>query len=869
MRLTYLDNVDYDELKLLIKERTSNGGTTEPVSIPGQAHTDADAASARLEADLFSILCNQHERVNLFTRSKYGEFERRMDYVDRQARLWAQRKGEGSSRPMQYTRRYGKLVHEAEGVGEDIQCLSRYITTQKQAFRKILKKYRKWTGSSGLEFRMNNEAFNHLGSVLNMDLMPLLDRLEGVKSNLAASSLSGHIARGLRVEQDRENPTAHPQQPNSSASRLHDVFLRLSPLEFDATFSALPLGLAGGRATYWVHQDNLEEVTVLLRRYMKDRKNSNPAFVSRTNSFTSLPTVRRGSTQSDMLKDRTHMSMLDNLRRFLQAQGAVTVGQAEDLAGSVSSMLAMSILWSSEPEAIVVTSDLSPSAAPNQRSMDIAHLKSRDLVNLFESEGRHLSRSSQGSNSKPAASDLSLKVHRDWLAKNRDIKPLAEVQCTRSRFAGLNNTSEVGTWALMDMDIIMSPPGRSTIGDTSSANSAATQSFPHTVLEVRWEFSRTPEIVRALDSTYLVERIRGFSLEALAISTICKPSDMPPPMWQPLLERDIRKVPPLQTRTNLRKDPLKIASSGPSSTDGPSAGAFSTGPIQSSATSLRESNRSTPPTSPLIPKHKAPAIPHASKSRQPKRKPRHEQQNFHRYWNEFDDGDEVPEDERYAIYVSPDENTSFPGAETVSKAFSSMYQSLGRTRRRILSWLPLQSCDRNRDLDAEEGVRRPLLAVPGKDPDQDNEDSSDTDTSNSPATCSKKSRSALRLVVPDGQRTSPSPSQSRHSAKRHHVHISRETVLFRTYLGCYAIAFVLLVMSAIMKTAGRHKAKVQVDAGAIVGVVAALGSAVIGISLMISREENLSWLHRSLGGGAFIVVCVGSGWLLAVIGGSL
>lgn len=869
MRLTYLDNVDYDELKLLIKERTSNGGTTEPVSIPGQAHTDADAASARLEADLFSILCNQHERVNLFTRSKYGEFERRMDYVDRQARLWAQRKGEGLSQPMQYTKRYGKLVHEAEGVGEDIQCLSRYITTQKQAFRKILKKYRKWTGSSGLEFRMNNEAFNHLGSVLNMDLMPLLDRLEGVKSNLAAPSLSGHIAKGLLVEQDRENPTAPPQQPKSSASRLHDVFLRLSPLEFDATFSALPLGTAGGRATYWVHQDNLEEVTVLLRRYMKDLKNSNPAFVSRTNSFTSPPTVRRGSTQSAISKDRTHISMLDNLRRFLQAQGAITVGQAEDLAGSVSSMLAMSILCSSEPEAIVVTSDLSPSAASNQRSMDIAHLKSRDLVKLFESEGRHQSRLSQGSNSKPAASDLSLNVHRDWLAKNRDIKPLAEVQCTRSRFAGINNTSEVGTWALMDMDITMSPLCRSTIGDISSANSAAAQNFPHTVLEVRWEFSRTPEIVRALDSTYLVERIRGFSLEALAISTICKPSDMPSPMWQPLLERDIRKVPPLQTRTSLRKDPPKIASSGPSSTDGPYAGAFSTGPIQSSATSLRESNRSTPPTSPLIPKDKAPAIPHASKTRQPKRKPRHEQQTFHRYWNEFDDGDEVPEDERYAIYVSPDENTSFPGAETVSKAFSSMYQSLGRTKRRILSWLPLQSCDRNRDLDAEEGVRRPLLAAPGKDPDQGNEDSSDTDTSNSPATCSKKTRSTVRLVVPDGQRTSPSPSQSRHSAKRHHVHISRENVVFRTYLGCYAIAFILLIMSAIMKNAGRHKAKVQVDAGAIVGVIAALGSAVIGISLMISREENLSWLHRSLGSGAFVMVCVGSVWLLAVIGGSL
>jgi hypothetical protein len=863
-QLTYLDNVDYDELKQLIKDRTSGKGTTDPVSIPGQG--SADAAWTQLERDLFSILCEQHERVNLFTRSKHGEFERRMDYIDRQARLLTRQKNERSSQPVQNTRRYAKLVQEADAVGEDVQSLCRYVATQKQAFRKILKKYRKWTGSSSLELRMNNETFSQPESVLNWDFMPSLDRLAAVKSSLESLSKSRANGADQSLQEQRQSSAAVSQKPKSIASGLHDEFLHSSALEFDAAFSAVPLGMAGGRASYWIHKDNLEEVSVLLRRYMKDRKGLTSPSVSKNTSVTFVPAAaRRDSEQSAMLECRTHISMFDNLHRFIKTHGAVTVGQAEDLVGSVSSKVAMSIIWANEPEAVVITSDLSPSAAPTQRHLDVVPMKSKNLVKLFEPEARPPSRFSRGSANKSAASDASVQVHRDWLAQNRDIKPLAEVQCTRSRFAGLNNTSEVGTWALMDMDITMSSIDTSTVGNSSCGDVVDVQSFPHTVLEVRWEFSRTPEIVRALDSTHLVERIRGFSIEAQAISTICKPSDMPSPMWQPLLERDIRKVPPLQIRTSIRKNPPRVGASELSSTDGASAGPFSVGVVDSSATSPPNSTKSTPPATPLIPTQEATERHHPPKRKASRRKSRQERQAIQRYWNEFDDGDEAREDQIYAIYVNPDEHTSFPGAETMSKALSSMYQSLGRTRRRIISWLPMQSRDHDRDEDVE-GVRRPLLGVRSRDADYENDDSSDTGTPNSPVKSSKRGRSTRYPISPDVRRTLL--KSSRHSTKGHYVHPSREITLFRTYVGCYAIALILLIMSAILKATGRHRAKVEVDAGVIVGVIAALCSAIIGMSLMISREERLSWLHRGIGGSTFLAVCIGSGWLLAVVGGS-
>lgn len=835
------------------------------MSIPGQG--EVAAASTQLEHDLFLILCVQHERVNLFTRSKYGEFERRMDYIDRQARLLTRQQNDQSSQPIQNTRRYAKLVQEANGVGEDIQSLSRYVTTQKQAFRKILKKYRKWTGSPGLELRMNNEVYNEPGSVLNLDFIFLLDHLAGVNSTLAALSESGGNAGEQSLRHHARGSAAPPPKPKSIASRLHDEFLHSAPLDFDAAFTAIPLGMAGGRASYWIHKDNLEEVTVLLRRYMKGRKGSTPPSLSRRTSITFSPAARRDSAHSGMSEARTHISMFDNLQRFIKAHGAVTVGQAEDLVASVASKLAMSILWTSEAGAVIITSDLSPSAAPTQRHMDIAHMKAKNLVRLFEPQPRPPSRFSTGSNHEPSASDASLQIHRDWLAQNRDIKPLAEVQCTRSRFAGLNNTNDVGTWALMDMDITMSSIDQSTIGNEYSGGDGNVQSFPHTVLEVRWEFSRTPEIVRALDSTHLVERIRGFSMEAQAISTVCKPLDMPSPLWQPLLERDIRKVPPLETRTSSRKNTSKVASSRPSSTDGPSTSAFSAGALISSATSIQESGTSTPPATPLISKQEATRMLHPPNKKASRRKSRSTQQLLPRYWNEFDDGDEVPEDQVYAIYVHPDEQTAFPGAETVSKAFSAMYQSLGRTKRRVVSWLPMQFHGHDRDHDAEEGVRRPLLGVRSRDVDDDNDDSSDTEPSIPCAKFSKKRCSTGHPSTSDIRRTSL--PQSHHTFKRQPVRSSHENALYRTYVGCYAISIILLIMSAIMKASGRHKAKVQVDAGIIVGVIAALASAIVAVSLMVSREERLSWLHRGLGSTAFLVVCVGSGWLLAVVGGSL
>jgi hypothetical protein len=67
------DNVDYDDLKHLIKEHTTPGNG-KAVAIPGQHDEDAQ----HFDDELFALLLEQHDRINLFIKSKSGEIERRL-----------------------------------------------------------------------------------------------------------------------------------------------------------------------------------------------------------------------------------------------------------------------------------------------------------------------------------------------------------------------------------------------------------------------------------------------------------------------------------------------------------------------------------------------------------------------------------------------------------------------------------------------------------------------------------------------------------------------------------------------------------------------------------------------------------------------
>lgn len=72
------DNIDYDYLKELIKHQTTPG-TNKAVSIPGQGESTERAFGDTF----FKVLAEQHDRINLFIRSKSGEIERRLEHISK------------------------------------------------------------------------------------------------------------------------------------------------------------------------------------------------------------------------------------------------------------------------------------------------------------------------------------------------------------------------------------------------------------------------------------------------------------------------------------------------------------------------------------------------------------------------------------------------------------------------------------------------------------------------------------------------------------------------------------------------------------------------------------------------------------------
>lgn len=70
-----LDNVDYNDIKRLIKIHTTKGQARATV-IPGKQNEAI--AIQKFEDELYVELYEQHQRIDLFVRSKSGEIARRL-----------------------------------------------------------------------------------------------------------------------------------------------------------------------------------------------------------------------------------------------------------------------------------------------------------------------------------------------------------------------------------------------------------------------------------------------------------------------------------------------------------------------------------------------------------------------------------------------------------------------------------------------------------------------------------------------------------------------------------------------------------------------------------------------------------------------
>ncbi|KAI0134387.1 hypothetical protein BJ170DRAFT_679280 [Xylariales sp. AK1849] len=206
-----LHNVDYNSLKLQIKLHTAKDQATA-ITIPGQTNY----ALQRFENDFYQELYRQHDRVDLFVASKADEIHRRLKSLSGLINSLILRcTGPGRVTPRRQIK-FAKYQQQVVDCGDDIRDLHRFVRAQVEALRKILKKYKKWTGSTTLTSRFNDNVIGNYKSFTKRDFYPLRQQYQDVLTTLRTSS-PGIASPILRPESSNATIDRHLRDSQQSS----------------------------------------------------------------------------------------------------------------------------------------------------------------------------------------------------------------------------------------------------------------------------------------------------------------------------------------------------------------------------------------------------------------------------------------------------------------------------------------------------------------------------------------------------------------------------------------------------------------------------------------------------------------------------
>ncbi|RKK30987.1 hypothetical protein BFJ66_g14482 [Fusarium oxysporum f. sp. cepae] len=180
-----LHNLDYNLLKHEIKVHTSHDQTTA-LAIPGHQ----DPTLRKFEDEFYTELCRQRDRLGLFATGKAEEISLYLEHISRSIHRWISKPKDqltvGAS--LKYQKRFTKLEREVVCCSRDIQLLSRFANAQVVGFRKIIKKYKKWTGSTTLGSRFSENVLSEPKSFTKRDFTSLHTQYDEISLTLHASA---------------------------------------------------------------------------------------------------------------------------------------------------------------------------------------------------------------------------------------------------------------------------------------------------------------------------------------------------------------------------------------------------------------------------------------------------------------------------------------------------------------------------------------------------------------------------------------------------------------------------------------------------------------------------------------------------------
>lgn len=228
------------------------------------------------------------------------------------------------------------------------------------------------------------------------------------------------------------------------------------------------------------------------------------------------------------------------------------------------------------------------------------------------------------------------------------------------------------------------------------------------------------------------------------------------------------------------------------------------------------------------------------------------------YWNEYDHGSEVDDAERrddntYAIYINPNQDTSFPGVASLAALFSKPWQGL---RKFVLH-------------PSEADERGPLLPnhVDTYGATSPGGSLSDTEAEDDAVGFPRRGSFGYASSsddFPGGYKTYAALP----SLEDQHLARYRERVLSWGTWSAFGVAYLLMGIAAVLIKTGRHKMRLEVDAGVTLGIMASLGAACAGLGMSMSRQERVGWVATIGVWVGFVAACVMNGVLLVMVVGN-
>ena len=346
-------------------------------------------------------------------------------------------------------------------VGEELQNLSRFISINRLAIRKLCKKYAKWSGSTTLRARVEDEILGKEGTFSESMLKPALEQYTTFLHDVRAPFEETPSAVAASTSQT--SPSKRPSTAQKASQ---------SPLDFDCSLDQSSPDATV--AKYWIHADNVTQLRILLLQHMRYANFEQGG--RRRSSCNALELSKAVAADNE---DSSGLIILDNVDTYDDNSEASEV--RKDFAKA---------RWCNTNDAAV---SLTRSDAASSTPL-LTKLYQTQLYDFLDI------RNSSNLQSSSVAKEL-----RAWLEGHKDVKPVACIRSRKSRFTSLENNNNGSIWAALDEDVVMSSISLKQLksSDFYMKSSQGGSRFKHAVLVVHAE-GDDRGLIGMLDKSHLV-----------------------------------------------------------------------------------------------------------------------------------------------------------------------------------------------------------------------------------------------------------------------------------------------------------------------------------------------------------------------------